>query len=67
MLTSLFHPVITAYKGPQILPEECSIQVAGVQVTLDPPLPALVQLTGFIPLQWRSVVIYPLTAPLCKC
>lgn len=36
-------------------------------MTLDPSLPALVQLTGFIALQWRSVFIYPLAAPLGKC
>lgn len=61
------HPLITAKKGPRVLPEQGSIQVTGVKVTLDPSLPALVQLTGFIALQWRSVFIYPLAAPLGKC
>lgn len=67
MLTPLVHPVITVNKRPQILPEQCGIQVTGVKVTLDPSLPALVHLTGFIALQGRSVFIYPLAAPLGKC
>lgn len=66
MFTPLVHPVITVNKIPQILPEQCSIQVTGVKVTLDPSLPALVQLTGFIALQWRRVFIHPLTDPLGK-
>lgn len=67
MSTPLVHHVITVNNRPQILPEQCRIQVTGVKVTLDPSLPAPIQLTGFTALQWRSVFIYPLAAPLGKC
>lgn len=50
----------------QMLPEQRGIQVAGVEVTLDAFLPALVELPGLIPLHRRSVLLHALTTPLCK-
>lgn len=48
-------------------PEQCGVQVAGVEVTLDASLPALVDLTGFFSVRGRRrVVLHALAAPLCK-
>ena len=49
-----------------ILPEQCSVQVAGVEVTLDASFPALIQLTGLLPVHRRRVLLNTLAAPLCK-
>lgn len=50
----------------EVLPEQRRVQVAGVQVTLDASLPALVELTGLLPVRRRSVLLQTLAAPLCK-
>lgn len=55
-----------AGKQPQILPEQRGVQVAGVEVTLDASLPALVELTGLLPVHRRGVILHALAAPLCK-
>lgn len=48
------------------IPKQRGVQVAGVQMTLNASLTAVIQLSGLLTFHRRCVLLHTLTAPFCK-